>query len=203
MYTPYIRITTGNVQTVLDNVAKNPVGCIYSPPAPQGAPLSHQGPWRAAGLQVRLLQLDQQSGSRGRAPAPVYYTDETFTTVTGNAAEAYSAGTGITGTAIAGYWMPNTTAIPTLSNVTSASTQQVNQSYGFIQTAGFLGWSLGADGRHSRNRQLHHRVLPAGSWASTAAITIVAGRQLGIQFSAIASSLCDVLVAGYTPFWGS
>ena len=38
MYTPYIRITTGNVQTVLDNVAKNPVGCIYSPPAPQGAP---------------------------------------------------------------------------------------------------------------------------------------------------------------------
>ena len=202
MYTPYIRITTGNVQTVLDNVAKNPVGCIYSPPAPQGAPLSTKG----LGAQPVYKYVYYNSTSNPApvaAPAPVYYTDETFTTVTGNAAEAYSAGVGIVGTAIAGYWMPNTTAIPTLSNVTSASTQQVNQSYGFIQIAGLLSGAWAPTTATGPGIGSFITGSVAGVWASTVNNTIIAGRQLGIQFNAIAGGVCDVLVAGYQTFWGS
>ena len=202
MYTPYIRITTGNVQTVLDNVAKNPIGCIYSPPVNMGAPLTTKG----LGAQPVFKYVYYNSTSNPMpvaAPAPVYYTDETFTTVSGNAAEAYSAGTGITGVAIAGYWMPNTTSITGLSNVTSATTQQVNQSYGFIQIAGFLAGAWAPTTATGPGIGSFITGLAAGSWASVVNTTIIAGRQLGIQFSAIASSVCDVLVAGYTPFWGS
>lgn len=201
MYTPYVRISNGSIQSTLDSVARNPVGSIYSPPANLGAPLSTKG-LGAQPVYKYVLYSSTSNPAPVAAPAPVYYTDESFTTVSGNAAEAYSAGTGITGLAIAGYWMPNTTAISGLTNAASATAPQVNQSYGFMQIGGLLAgaWAPTAGAAGIGN---FITGLAAGSWATTSAVTILAGRQLGIQWSVVVNGLCDILVGGYQTFWGS
>jgi hypothetical protein len=202
MYTPYVRISNGSIQSTLDSVARNPVGSIYSPPANMGAPLTTKG----MGAQPVYKYVYYNSTSNPApvaAPAPVYYTDETFTTVSGNAAEAYSAGTGITGMAIAGYWMPNTTAIAGLTNTGVSGVPQVNQSYGFMQIAGFLGGAWAPTTATGPGIGSFLTGLAAGNWASVVNTTVIAGRSLGIQLSAIASNQCDVLVGGFSTFWGS
>jgi hypothetical protein len=193
MYTPYVRITTGNVQTTLDAAAKNPVGAIWSPPVNLGSPLSTKG----LGAQPVYKYLYYNSTSNPApvaAPAPVYYTDESFTTVSGNAAEAYFT---TNGQCIAGYLMPNTTALTTLTNT------QLNQSYCFVQISGFLASAYapttvtaGAPGNVIAG-------AATGNWASVVNTTTAGYRYLALQWTAIASSLCDVLVGGDSCFWGS
>lgn len=193
MYTPYPRVTTGNVQTVLDAVAKNAIGSIWSPPANLGAPLSTKG-LGAQPVYKYVYYNSTTNPTPVAAPAPVYYTDETFTTVTGNAAEAFIT-TG--GASIAGYLMPNSTAI---SGLTAA---QLNQSYVFIQIGGLL---VGAYAPTVTTTPAAGNVIvgaATGNWASTVvAVSAAASRQLGFQWTAIASAACDVLVDGDC-FWGS
>jgi len=193
MYQQYIRITSGNVQTTLDSVAKNPVGSIYSPPANLGAPLSTKG----LGAQPVYKYVYYNSTSNPApvaAPAPVYYTDESFTTISGNAAEAFYT---TNGACIAGYLMPNTTALSTLTAA------QLNQSYCFIQIGGLL---VGAYAPTTVTAGAAGNViagLATGNWASVVNTTSAGYRALGVQWTAIASSACDVLVGGHTTFWGS
>lgn len=190
MYQPYIRISTGNPYTVLDSVAKNPVGCLYSPPVNQNLPLTTKG--LGAQLVMKYVYYNSTTNPTPVAgPAPVYYTDESFTTVTGNAAEAFVTTNGLY---IAGYLMPNTTAI---AGLTAA---QLNLSYVFMAVGGLLpsawaptttpGAGLGIGG------------LATGNWASVATAGGPAGRGIGWQLAAAVSSLCDVLIEGDV-FWGS
>jgi hypothetical protein len=198
MYQPYARFA--NPQTQLDATAKNPVGCIYSLPANQNLPLSTKG----IGAQpvYKYVYFNAVAAPTAvAAPAPVYWTDESFTTVSSHAADSYSNGTGVAGVAIAGYWMPNTTALGTSQTAAQWGTQ-FQQSYGWIQIGGFLagGWAPTAGAAAIGN---FITGLATGDWSSTSAATITAGRLLGIQYSAVAASICDILVGGYQTFWGS
>jgi hypothetical protein len=195
MYTPYVRISSGNVTTTLDASARNTLGCIYSPPPPTTAVTSAKG-YGAQPVFKYVYYNSTANPAPVAAPAPVYWTDESFTTVTGVTTEAYSAGTGVTGVAIAGYLMPNTTALSTLTAA------QLNQSYVWIQIGGLL---VGAYAPTAGAAAIGNFItgLGAGNWTSTSAATITAGRQLGVQYSAVVSSACDVLVSGLQVFWGS
>ncbi len=207
MYTPYVRISTGNVQTTLDAQARNTIGCIYSPP-----PASTQSFSTTAGVStpgfgaqpvykyVYFYDANALTGTAQAAPAPVYYIDESFTTVTPNAADAYYT-TG--GACIAGYWMPNTTALGS-SNTAAAWYGEFVQSYGWIQIGGLLRGALAPTTQTGAGQGSAIYGSTTGSWASTVNTTVAASaRVLGIQWTAIASGACDVLVGGYQSFWGS
>lgn len=188
MYQPYVRISTGNLATVLDNNPLNPVGCIYAPPANQALPQATAG----FGAQPVVKYVQYKSTSQPApvaAPAPVYYTDESFTTVSGNAAEAFFTTGGLY---IAGYLLPNTTSISTL---TAAILQSC---YVWIQIGGLLRGAWGPTAGAAQGNAISG--LNTGNWTSTG--TAGTGRQLGFQLTTVASSVCDVLVSGDV-FWGS
>lgn len=195
MYTPYVRITTGNVQTVLDPTARNPVGCIYSPPVPTAGLTTANG--QGAQPVYKYVYFNAKTAPTAQAaPAPVYWADETFTTVTSHTADN-SMAAGIT---VAGYWMPNTTALGT-SQTAAQWGAEFQQSYGWIQIGGLLPSAYGPTSGGAVGDYIYGS---AGDWTSTGGTTIAASsRVLGIQWTAVASSLCDVLVGGLTSFWGS
>lgn len=194
MYTNYVRISTGNILTQLDTSPVNPLGCIYSPPVNQNLPVTTKG----LGAQPVWKYVKYSSTTNPApvaAPAPVYFTDESFTTISGNAAEAFVTTGGLY---IAGYWMPNTTSIALLANNTTGSNIQVNNSYGWMQIGGLLVGAWGPTASGAVGASITG--LTTGNWASTGAAN--AQRQLGFQLTAVASSVCDVLVSGDV-FWGS
>ena len=115
-------ISTGNLGTVIDtygstistqpptnvpsnpNGALNPIGAAYlmSPGAPElptavyypsaAGSLNSNG-WGAPNCPLRAVQFDHQR-RLACLPGPVYWTDETYTTVTGTFSEGIPAGTG-------------------------------------------------------------------------------------------------------------
>jgi hypothetical protein len=194
MYTPYVRISSGNVKTTLDATAKNVVGSIYSPPANLNLPLSTVG-LGAQPVYKYVYYNSTTNPTPVAASAPVYYTDESFTTVSGNAAEAFFT---TDGACIAGYLQPNTTS---LSTFTAA---QLNQSYCFIQIGGLATGVYAPTTTTSAGVPNPIGGLTTGNWTSVVNTTLAAGsRLLGIQWTAIASSACDVLMGGIGMFWGS
>ena len=207
MYTPYVRFS--NPTTQLDNAAKNALGAIYAPPSPYPSTgnLSVTTGQSAAGYGAppvfKYVYFNAAAAPSAQiAPSPVYWADESFTTVTPDAAAAFFV-TG--GAMVAGYWMPNSTALG-LSAVNTAAIigATFQQSYGWIQIAGFLPGALVPSTLGSDAAGNAIQGLTTGSWASTSNAALQAsGRVLGIQLHASASSLVDVLVAGYTTFWGS
>lgn len=199
MYQPYPRFA--NPLTQLDATAKNPLGCIYSPPANQGLPATTKG----LGAQpvykyVYFNDPNALTGSAQIAPAPVYYIDESFTTVTSNAANAFFT-TG--GACVAGYWMPNTTALGASQTAAQWYAQFV-QSYGWLQIGGLLVGGLAPSTVGSNAAGNYITGLTTGSWVSTTnASQPVSSRVLGVQWTSITGGLCDVLVGGDSAFWGS
>ena len=121
------------------------------------------------------------------APAPVYWTDETYTTVTGISSE----GLGLN--FVAGYMLLNTTTGVGLSG-TALTAALLLGSQMLIQVAGYL---KGAYAPTTGTQGV-------GNWIEGVAGTlvsqsVVAGtapgyRTLGVQATAVASGLCDVLV---------
>jgi hypothetical protein len=114
-------------------------------------------------------------------PAPVYWTDETFTTVSGVSTESQF---GLSG--IAGYLMPNTTSISGLTAAQLQGSQVYIQISGTIFGASAPGstvagdWIIGAAGNF----------LPARVAAGTAP----GYRPLGVAITAVASSVADMLL---------
>lgn len=207
-FAPYPRNGYGNVQTTYDASARNPVGICWGPPTPYPTTsvFSTTAGSSTAGLgappvykYVYFYDANALTGTLQAAPAPVYWIDESFTTVTSNAANAYFT-TG--GGCIAGYFMPNTTALGT-SNTGAQWYAQVLQSYCWIQIGGFLGGALQPTGGGAVGDYIVGATT--GSWASTAQTTAPASGQrvLSYQLTATASSACDVLVGGQGVFWGS
>ncbi len=208
-YASYARVSSGNVQTTLDPTAKNTPGALFAPPAPypSTATFSTTAGSSTAGYgappiykYVYFYDASALTGTMQAAPAPVYYTDSSFTTVTGNAADAYFT-TG--GAMVAGYLMPNTTALGT--SLTAANWYlQLSQSYCWIQVAGYLGGALVPSTLGSDAAGNVIQGLTTGSWTSTSNTTLQAsGRVLGVQLHASANSLVNVLVGGFQSFWGS
>ena len=185
-----LQIDTGNPRTYFYNSALSPVSIyagigenqilgqrfaasITSVTNPSGAPAIY--------MAVKYSSTGNPAPVAG--PAPVFWTDETYTTVSGVESE------GLLGlNSAAGYLMVNTTDLSTLTNT------QLNGSIVLIQVAGYLknawGPTAGAAG-------VGNSITPsAGNWTSTgtAVGTAFVARPLGIQATVIASGLCDVLV---------
>ncbi len=201
MYMPYARFN--NPSTQIDASAKNPLGAIYCPAwgnTPAGAVFSptegsSTAGYGAPGVFKYVYYNSTSNPAPVAAPAPVYYTDESFTQISGNAAEAYFT-TG--GACVAGYLMPNTTAY---SGLTAAD---LNQSYVWIQVAGFLSGAYAPTTLTGAGQGSVIYGSAAGNFASTVNTTLAASaRTLGIQWTAVASGVCDVLVGGAQVFWGS
>ncbi len=121
------------------------------------------------------------------APAPVYWTDETYTTVTGITTESLGLNF------VAGYMLVNTTTGVGLNGTALTSTlllgaQILIQVGGYLKgaynalsgTAGVGNWIEGYAGT------LSSQYIAAG--------TAPGYRVLGVQATAVASGLCDVLV---------
>ena len=126
------------------------------------------------------------------APAPVYWTDETYTTVTGITTEALGATT--LGLAFpAGFMLVNTTT--GIGNAGTALTAAaLLGSYMLIQVAGYL---KGAYMSSSSNAGIGAWIVPVAGTLSSAFIAAGSSatyQPFGRQASVLTSGLCDVLV---------
>lgn len=194
MYTPYVRFA--NFQTQLDSTAKNTLGAIYSPPAnPTGVVGAGYG---AQPVYKYVYYNSTLNPAPEIAPAPVYYTDETFTVVSGAAVEAYNFSGTANGAAVAGYLGPNTVAY---AGLTAA---ELVESYCWIQIGGLLSGAFEPSTQTSAGLGNQIYGAASGNWTSIVNTTLAASqRTLGIQWSAIAGGVVDVLVSGNSMFWGS
>jgi hypothetical protein len=112
------QISTGNVRTALDpftlapnyplpNGQQNPLGQRYYDASPSLANV-----YGVPDKYAYLRYLSTANPAVLAAPAPVYYTDTTFTTVSGVLSESLGINF------IAGYMMPNSTDLPALTAAT-------------------------------------------------------------------------------------
>lgn len=150
---PYI--STGNLYTAIDkyastistqpptnvpsypNGAYNPPGSgfLLSPGASEGPVIAYLGNGYGAPLIVRYVRYNSTANPNLLAyPAAVYWTDETYTTVSGVFTEGNPAATGNLNS-LAGWLLPNTTS---LALTGAAAATALNGNYCFIATKGFL-----------------------------------------------------------------
>jgi hypothetical protein len=123
------------------------------------------------------------TGALVGGPAPVYWTDETFTTVTGITSESLGLNF------LAGYMMVNTTSLPSLTAALLTGAQLLIATAGLVQAA--YGPTAGGG--------VGNTIVPsAGTFTSAgiAAGTAPTYRTFGVQATVIAAGLCDVLVTG-------
>jgi hypothetical protein len=125
-----IQVSTGNVRTALDkfdstmpnNAARNPLGAPYfdnavSAAAPNGIPTKY-----------RYVRYNSTANAAVQAnPAAVWWTDNTFTTVTGTKSESWGGQS-----SFAGVLMLNSTDLTTLTATI------LNGNYCFIAVAGYV-----------------------------------------------------------------
>ena len=118
-------------QTALPNGAYNYPGQAYLLPISTFGLQGQKG--QGAPLVVRYVRyLSTANPALVAAPAPVYWTDETFTTVSGVFSEGnFGGGTG-SANALAGLLLPNTTSV---SGLTAAT---LNGNWCFIAVSGFV-----------------------------------------------------------------
>lgn len=195
-----IQIDTGKARTYLYNKSLSPIS-VYSdigeaqvlgqrffsvdntsPSNPYGTPAIY--------MLVKYLStsaLTTANLTTAGAPAPVWWTDNTFTTVTGISTE------GIGGTTLglnfpAGYLMLNTVSLPTLTAAQLLGAQCLVQVSGYLK--GAYAPTAGTNG-------IGNWAVPvAGTFSTTgtAAATGSAYQSFGRQLTAISSGLCDILV---------
>jgi hypothetical protein len=114
------QITTGNFRTALDPFVagfagypnnpgeRNPLGAAY-----YDSTGSASNPWGVPGKYRYVRYNSTVNPTPIATPAPVYWTDATFTTVSGVESE------GLYGpSSVAGLMMPNTTSLPSLTATT-------------------------------------------------------------------------------------
>lgn len=217
MYTPYVRITTGNPYTVLDAAPspgvnpKNPLGTLYAAPVNGSLPQSSPGVGVPPVMKYVYYNPTSQVVAPVVAPAPVYWKDETFTTVTSVSTEAMSgAGTtlALASQFIAGWLLPNTTSIAGLVAVgVPATPSGLNGSCVWIQVGGFLAGAF-----LNATTPIGSTLTPAvASWATTATLagtnpTVNApslGRVLTTPVAVTGGFTADILVGTNSTFWGS
>lgn len=187
-----IEIDTGKTRTSLYNPKQSPiavyagigqgqvlgqryVGSAKTTTNPNGSP--------SIFMLVQYLPTSATvTGNLAAAPAPVYWTDTTYTTVSGISTES---GFGLNG--IAGYMMANTTDVPGLTATLVIGAQL------FIQVAGNLVNAVAP----TNNQASGNWIVPvAGTFQSAGVVggTAPGYRTLGVQTSATANSQCNVLV---------
>jgi len=219
MYTPYVRLTSGNPRTILDaQPGKNPYGTLYAPPINQALPSTQPGLGSPAVLKYVYYNPTLLTTAPVVAPAPVYWKDSTFTTVTPVFAEAMGGTVALPTTAtianvfVAGWLLPNTTDIAGLvANPTNTplAPPSLNGSGVWIQVGGFLSGALIGTAAGLVGNII--TMLPAGTpftaqsaAAIPAVITPILGRQLTVGVAVTGGFTADIIVGDFgDTFWGS
>jgi hypothetical protein len=194
-----IQIDTGNVLTYLYNptqglgqispyagLGENQVlGQRYVGAAPGSITAANPSGAPAIFVLAQMLSTSAMTLAQwqtANAPAPVYWTDQTYTTITGIKSEGWS-GAGLQD--VAGYWMPNYASLP---NTTLA---QLLGGWGLVQVAGPLTGAYGPTSGAAVNANI---VGLAGAFQSAGTAAASATRTFGVQVTAVSSGLCNVLV---------
>lgn len=178
--------------TAVNNGALNPPGSVSYIPSPSqsGSALASSNGY-GSGLWVKYVRYNSTANPAVVVgPAPVYWTDETYTTVTGVFSEGMVAGTG-SANSIAGWLLPNSGTAAGTGVGTAFSAAVLNGNWVFIGLCGFIPGAIsvastavgdaliGASGNFTVARVA----------AGTAPTNIVAGWAR----TAIASSVSDVM----------
>jgi hypothetical protein len=184
----YPVISTGNLFTSIDpyvstginNGALNIPGAIYQAPI-NSATIATKGPAPNGYFKyVRYNPTVTQVLKTG--PVLVYWKDETFTTTTGLASEAFS---GINN--IAGWMLYNTTT------TSAAVATDINGNYCWIQVGGLLvgAWVTAAA---AADASIYGASSTFGATGTTAANTAPPNKVAGWSLAAAASNLVDLYV---------
>lgn len=189
--------------------ALNPVGSVWVMPAPSesGSALGFTAAGAApsagygAELWVRYVLYRSTSNPAVVAgPAPVYWTDESFTTVTGKASEALIASKSVS---VAGWLLPNsgtgtnglgtTLFTNTILNNGGSLSPAAGGSYVFIAIKGFLPSAYVASATAGQWLYAAGDFTPTGV-AADGATTYSDFRNIGTVVSTPGSNLADVWV---------
>ena len=172
------------------NGALNPLGSLWTIPSPSngGNTLLATSAGYASNLTVRYVRyLSTANPAVVTGPAPVYYVDETFTTVSGVFTEGIISGAG-SANSIAGFMLPNSGVVAGVGLGTTAFTAALlNSNYVFIAVEGFVPAAHVVAGTQSQ------LVMgAAGNW--TTAVQTAGNRAAAAVWGAVTSSTADVLV---------
>lgn len=185
---PYVSSTAPNSQYTPTNGALNPLGAVYTLPIPapaNGGPsaLATVGGYGSF-LTVKYVRYQSTANPATVAgPAPVYYTDETFTTVSGVYSEAVTTGS----SAIAGFMLANKGTVTGVGLGTGFTAAVLNGNYVFVAIAGFVPSCYLAAGAQGNS-------LTGASGNFTVAVTTGVLRPCGYVWGAVTSNIGDVLV---------
>lgn len=180
--------------------AQNPVGSLYfRPAASMGSSVLPSASGFAAGLWCRYVKyLSTANPAMVAGPAPVYYTDATFTTVSGRFSEGLIAATG-SASSIAGWLLPNTGTVAGVGVGTAITAAILNNaglgSYVWIGVQGFIPSCFLAAGAQTNLVYGATGDFTVAAIADGAAIT---HRSAGYIWSAVASNIADVMATVQT-----
>jgi len=187
--------------TKQNNGARNPLGSVWFMPSPAqsgwtvggGAPLTTQNGY-AMGLWVKYVRYNSTSNpaltSTG-GPVPVYYTDETFTTVTGVFSEGIPASTG-NASSVAGWMLINNGTGTYGVGTTLLTNTLLNGNYVFIGISGFIPGAYLAAGAQGNG-------LVGASGNFTVAVVTGVLRPFAYVIGSVSSNIGDIL-ATLPPF---
>lgn len=189
--------TLGNVYGVVDtynsalanNAAKNPVGSLWTIPSPSqgGNTLPSTSTGYGSFLTVKYVRYNSTANPALQAgPAVVYYTDETFSTVTGVFSEGNVAATG-SSASVAGVLLPNTGSVTGIGLGTGVTAALLNGNYCFIAVQGFVPSCYISSGTQGSGIS-----GASGNFASVITSGIL--RPYGYVWGAITSTIGDILV---------
>jgi hypothetical protein len=175
-----------------NNGALNPLGSLYFLGAGEGGLQSNQylsataSHGAGSGLWVKYVLFKSTDTTAVKTgPAPVYWTDETYTQVTDLQSEALYAGAN----SVAGWLLPNSTA--TTAFTMTALRNGGLGSYVFIGLQGFIAGCFVAASTATGDTQV-------GGTAAWTPIRVAAGtaptsQPLGYALTAVATLLSDVV----------
>jgi hypothetical protein len=190
VFTGYSRISTGgNPFTTVDtrdttkpnNGALNGLGDLYFIPPNSALPPGNGG---GAGLLIKYCRYNSTANPAVvGGPAPVYYTDQTFQTVSGVSTEGFA---GIN--SVAGLLLPNSVSI---SGLTATL---LNGNFVWVAVNGWVPGAIAPASTVAGDAI----IAAAGNFtpARVAANTAPTNKLIGWATSAVAAGLCNILLAG-------
>lgn len=186
----------GNVFGVVDpyntayvnNGALNPPGTLWTAPAPsQSSTVLASSAGYGSFTTYKYVRYNSTANPAMVAgPAPVYYTDETFTVVSGVFTEGMVSSTG-SANSIAGFLLPNTGSVAGVGLGSGVSATLLNGNFVWIAVAGFVPKCYLAAGAQSNS-------IMGAAGNFTVAVTTGVNRPCGVIWGAVSSSIGDVLV---------
>jgi|SRR5579872_5518180 len=181
-----------------NNGARNPLGAVYFRPSPsQGGGLTPGGgtlgtsAGYGSGLWMKYV-LYKSTGNPAvkTGPAPVYWADETFTTVSGAFADGFVASNSVS---VAGWLLPNAGTVAGIGAGSTLFTATLLNngglgSYVWIALAGFIPSCYLAAGA------VNNALWASGDFATTGIAdgSSITHRIMGYAFNTVTSNIGDV-----------